>query len=67
MINIKKQTGFVITTEIVLLATILFIGSVIGLTVIRDALVLELQNIAKVIEINEEYAFDGIKKSQPTN
>lgn len=62
MINIRKQAGFVVTAEMVFLATIIFIGSIIGLVVIRDALVQELLDVAEAIEISEQYAFDGIKK-----
>lgn len=64
MINIKKQAGFTITSEMVLLATIVYIGSIAGLVVVRDALVEELFDVAKTIRINEQYAFDGVKKNQ---
>ncbi|MBA6350292.1 MULTISPECIES: hypothetical protein [unclassified Colwellia] len=63
MINIRKQAGFAVTAEMVFLATIIFIGSIIGLVVIRDALVQELLDVAEAIEISEQYAFDGIKKT----
>jgi hypothetical protein len=45
----------------VFLATIIFIGSIIGLVMIRDALVQELLDVAEAIELSEQYAFDGIK------
>jgi len=61
MNNFKKQSGFIVTAELVLLATILFIGSIIGLVIIRDALVQELLGLAEKIELNEQYEFDGIK------
>lgn len=62
MVNIKKQAGFIITAELVLLATIMFIASVIGLVILRDALVQELLEVAEAIEVSEDHAFDGIRR-----
>ena len=63
MNNFKKQSGFIVTAELVLLATILFIGSIVGLVIIRDALVQELLGLAETIKLNEQYEFDGIKST----
>lgn len=64
MSPIKKQGGFILTTELVILTTILAIGSILGFAIMRDAVVTELLDIADSIEAKNQYAFDGIKKSE---
>lgn len=59
----KKQQGFVLTTELIILATIMTIGSIIGFSIMRDAVVAELLDVANAIESKQQYAFDGAKKS----
>lgn len=63
---VKKQSGFVLTTELIILATIMTIGSIIGFAIMRDAVVAELLDIADSIEAEQQYAFDGIKRSTAT-
>ncbi|WP_025565807.1 hypothetical protein [Psychromonas sp. SP041] len=62
----KNQKGFVITTELILIMTIMIIGSIVGLPILRDAIEQELLEVAQAIEISEQYAFDGIKTSPQT-
>ena len=59
----KKQGGFVITSELIILATVIAIGSIIGFSIMRNALVAELLDIADAIEAKQQYAFDGTKRS----
>ena len=59
MTPVKKQSGFVLTTELIILATIMTIGSIIGFGIMRDAVVTELLDIADSIEAKQQYAFDG--------
>ncbi|MEP4889536.1 MAG: hypothetical protein ABJV04_05885 [Aliiglaciecola sp.] len=61
----KKQKGFVLTSELIILATILTIGSIIGFSIVRDAVVAELFDIADSIERDQQYAFDGVKRTNP--
>lgn len=63
MTHRKKQKGFVITTELILIMTIVIIGSIVGLPILRDAIAQELLEVAQAIEVSEQYAFDGIKTS----
>jgi len=59
-----KQNGYVLTTELVLLACTLVLGTVIGWVAIRDALLQEMFDFASAIENQTYYAFDGLSASQ---
>lgn len=55
------ENGFVVSTELALIATILVIGMVVGLTTIRDQVVQELADIAGMIsQLNQSYSFSAI-------
>ena len=55
------EAGFVISTELTLVATILVIGMVVGLTSVRDQIVQELADVAGAIsEIDQSYSFSAI-------
>jgi hypothetical protein len=45
----NDQSGFIVTMELVLIATITGLGLIVGLTMIRDALVSEMADIAQSI------------------
>ncbi len=46
----SDDSGFIITMEIILIATITVLGLIVGLTAVRDALVAELSDVAAAIE-----------------
>lgn len=55
------QAGFVISTELVLVATILVIGMVVGLATVRDAVVQELADVAAAIgSVSQSYEYAAI-------
>jgi hypothetical protein len=55
------QTGFVVSMELVLVATILVIGMVVGLATVRDAVVTELADVAAAIgSVNQSYIWDQV-------
>jgi len=55
------ENGFVVSTELALIATILVIGMVVGLTTIRDQVVQELADIAGMVsQLNQSYSFSAI-------
>jgi hypothetical protein len=55
------EAGFVISFELMLVATILVIGMIVGLSTIREQLVQELADVAGAIsEVNQSYSFAGI-------
>ncbi len=57
----KDEAGFVVSSELVLIATVLVIGLLVGLATVREQLVQELGDVADAIsEINQSYSFSGI-------
>jgi Flp pilus assembly pilin Flp len=57
----NDQRGFVISTELVLIAVLLVIGLIAGLTTLRDQVVQELGDLAAAIgAINQSYSFSGV-------
>jgi Flp pilus assembly pilin Flp len=57
----NDEAGAVISAEIVLVATILVIGMVVGLKSVRDAVVTELADVAQAIaNIDQSYSYSGI-------
>jgi Flp pilus assembly pilin Flp len=57
----NDEAGFVVSTELALIATILVIGMVVGLTSIRDQVVQELADIAGMVsQLNQSYSFSAI-------
>jgi hypothetical protein len=65
--NKKKQGGFVLTSELLLLSTTIVIGLVVGLSTMRDAVTAEMEDVAEAIgSLDQSYAFDGIKNGEAT-
>lgn len=57
----KDEAGFVVSTELVLIATILVIGMVVGLATVRNSVVQELGDVAKAIgNINQSFSYTGV-------
>lgn len=57
----SDEAGFVVSTELALVATILVIGLIVGLTSIRDQVVQELADIAGMVsQLNQSYSFSAI-------
>ncbi len=57
----KDEAGFVVSSELVLIATVLVIGLLVGLATVREQLVQELGDVADAIsEINQSYSFSAI-------
>ena len=63
-ISSRRQSGFVLTTELVLLVTVMVIGTVVGWVAIRDATVSEMYEFAESIKTpGSGYAFSGLPSS----
>ena len=66
MRNISKKlwndkAGFVVSIELILIATIAVIGLVAGMTAVRDGVVSELSDVAgSVQDLNQSYSFNGV-------
>jgi Flp pilus assembly pilin Flp len=59
----NDEDGFIISAELVLVATIVVIGLVVGLTVLRNQVVQELVDVGQAIgSISQSFAFSGTKK-----
>ena len=63
----KKKGGFIVVSELILIATILVIGLIVGLVEVRDAVVAELEDVAEAIgNMDQGYTFDGVTHLQIT-
>ena len=57
----SDEAGFIISSELVLIATILVIGMIVGLTTVRDQVVQELGDIAMAFsDLTQSYSFGGV-------
>ena len=58
----NDEAGFVVSTELVLLATVAVVGLITGITAVRDGVVAELSDVAGAVqELNQGYQFNGIQ------
>ena len=56
------ESGFVISAELVLVATILVIGMIVGLTTVRDQVVQELADVAGAIsDVVQSYSYSSVE------
>lgn len=56
----KNQKGFVVTAELLFIATILVIGLIIGWVLIRNSVIAEMSDTAASIgALDQSYAFGG--------
>lgn len=57
----NDEAGFLVSAELVLVATILVIGMIVGLASLRDAVVTELADVGQAIsQIDQSYEYTGI-------
>ena len=57
----NDEGGAIISAELVLVATILVIGMIVGLKSVRDAVVTELADVGQAIsQINQSYEYWGV-------
>ncbi len=58
----SDEAGAIISAEIVLVATILVIGMIVGLKSVRDSVVTELADVAMAIaQLDQSYSFTGVQ------
>ncbi|WP_416397235.1 hypothetical protein [Allohahella sp. A8] len=63
----SRQGGFVLTTELVLLSTVLVTGLVAGMVTMRDSLTAEMEDVSEAIgHLDQTYAFNGIVNGEKT-
>lgn len=59
----QDETGFIISAELVMVATILVLGVMVGLSEVQHAVVGELNDVADAIgSANQSYAYSGFSK-----
>lgn len=59
----NDEAGFIVSAELVLVATILVIGLVVGLSEVQHAVVSELNDVGEAIgELNQGYSISGFSK-----
>ena len=62
---IQDEAGFIVSAELVLVATIVVIGMIVGLSEIQHSVVQELNDVAEAIgSINQSYAYQGLSASK---
>ncbi|QDT31536.1 hypothetical protein [Thalassoglobus polymorphus] len=60
---LNDEAGFIVSAELVLVATILVIGMIVGLSEVQHAVVAELNDVADAIgEVNQSYYYTGFSK-----
>ncbi len=57
---LNDEAGFIVSAELVLVATLLVIGMIVGLSSIQHAVVQELNDVGDAIgSLNQSYGFSG--------
>lgn len=58
----NDENGFVVSAELILVATIVVLGLIVGLAEVRQAVNEELEDVAAAIgAINQSYTYSGLK------
>ncbi len=57
------EAGFIVSAELVLIATLLVIGMIVGLCEVQHAVVAELNDVGDAIgQVNQSYCYSGFSK-----
>jgi hypothetical protein len=57
---LSDENGFIVSSELILIATILVIALVVGLQTVRDAVLQELGDVGAAIgNISQDYSYSG--------
>jgi hypothetical protein len=63
----RSQSGFIVTIELLLLATILVIGLIVGMTTVRDAVLTELADVSNSIgALNQSFTVSAVSNAAGT-
>ena len=55
------EAGFVVSSELVLIATMLVLGLLVGMNTLRNSITSELDDVADAIgNINQDYSYAGL-------
>ena len=57
----NDEAGFIVSSELVLVATVLVLGMIVGISSVRNAVVQELADVASAIgKVNQSYSFSAV-------
>jgi Flp pilus assembly pilin Flp len=60
---LNDEGGFIVSAELVLIATLCVIGLIVGLSEVQHAIVAELNDVGNAIgKLNQSYTFSGFHK-----
>ena len=58
---LNDDAGFIVSIELIMIATIAVIGLVVGMTSVRDGVTSELSDVAGAVQdLNQSYDFNGV-------
>jgi Flp pilus assembly pilin Flp len=64
----NDEAGFIISAELVLIATILVLGMIVGLHEVATAVNMELEDVASAVgSLNQSYKFSGFHSPGKSN
>lgn len=59
---VRDEAGFIVSAELILIATIAVLGLVVGLTEVSTSVNTELDDVASAIgSMNQSYTFNGLR------
>jgi Flp pilus assembly pilin Flp len=59
---IQDETGFIVSIELILLATVVVLGILTGIAAVRDAVVSELSDVAGAMQdLHQGYRINGVR------
>lgn len=57
----SDESGFVVSSELILIASIAVMGLMVGLSTVRDQIVAELADVANAMgNLNQTYSYSGV-------
>jgi hypothetical protein len=65
---LRSEEGFILSTEAVLVGTIMVLGLIVGITEVRNAVVQELGDYAQAVSwLSQDYAYTSVSSSNVTS
>ncbi len=62
----SDEVGFIVSAELVLVATLLVVGLIVGLSEVQHAVVSELNDVADAVgSLNQGFKFSGFSVNKP--
>jgi hypothetical protein len=64
---LNDESGFVVSAELTLIITLVFTAVAVGIAVVRDAMVTELNDVSEMIgAVSQSYNVTGLRKPKDT-